>query len=520
MEIRKRYTKRALCFLMAVVLMFSMMLITGAIDLEDDVAATGATGTVYYENASNWSTVYCYMWNSSGESKNAEWPGIQMTNVEGNVWKYTTGTDYANCIFNNGGNGQQTSDLQFPGDGQIFRNGSWGVYDKHVTDPTQPTQPTSPTSPTSPTTPPTPPTPTDGVMVYFKNTENWSTVKCYMWNSENDKNAGWPGASMTPVGEGIYQYQVPASYKNIIFNNGGSTQTGDMTFPGNGYMYDFSTKQWEIYDTSPISVISYAAENADIIYKGMDVTMKTTAVSSGGVVTYKFSVVDPSGKTTVISNYSSKNTAVWTASAVGSYTVICEYKDTTGNTNKRELKFSVLDDSTVEDPIIKKVSPAPGQIKKGSATRFDITAGGGNEGTKLLFYKYTVKDASGKIVNVPYYTKNANYSFTPAALGTYTVTVSVQSSYNKLIERTFTYESVANPTPGDPEPPVPVGLKGDSDGDGEVSVMDATIIQRHLAQQVSLDEIVFANANVDGDSELSVMDATMIQRFLAQIITW
>lgn len=517
MEIRKRYTKRALCFLMAVMLMFSMMLVTGAIDLEDDIAATGATGTVYYQNTGNWSTVYCYMWNGSGGTKNAEWPGIQMTSVEDGVWKYTTSTDYANCIFNNGGNGQQTGDLQFPGDGQIYNNGSWSKYDKHVDTPTS-EQPT--TNPDPDPTPTTPPGPVTGTMVYLKNSANWGAVKCYMWKDGAGSNAGWPGASMTSIGDNVYQYQVTGDFNMIIFNNGSdSGKTGDMQFPGNGYIYDNSTGEWDIYDTSPIRVTVFGAENADVIYKGMDVTLKTTANSTGGIVSYKFSVKDPSGKTTVISNFSSKNTAVWTPTAVGKYTVTYNYKDAAGNENQRTKDFDVLDDSAVAEPIIKKVSPAPGEIKKGEASNISVTAGGGNEGTKLLFYKYTVKDASGKIVNVPYYTKNASYKFTPAALGTYTVTVSVQSSSNKLAERTFTYESVTNPTL-DPDDPIPGGLKGDADGDGEVSVMDATLIQRYLAQQVTIDAIIFENANVDGDTELSVLDATGIQRFIAKIITW
>ncbi len=59
---------------------------------------------------------------------------------------------------------------------------------------------------------------------------------------------------------------------------------------------------------------------------------------------------------------------------------------------------------------------------------------------------------------------------------------------------------------------------GDTDLDGELSVMDATAIQLHLAQIVSLNELGLSLADTDNDSSVSVMDATQIQLFLAQII--
>ena len=61
-------------------------------------------------------------------------------------------------------------------------------------------------------------------------------------------------------------------------------------------------------------------------------------------------------------------------------------------------------------------------------------------------------------------------------------------------------------------------LLGDVDNDGVVSVMDATQIQRSMAQLVELDAAAVKRADVDFDTIVSVMDATAIQRFVAQII--
>ena len=73
--------------------------------------------TVYCYNAAGWSNLHCYAWSPVGTSAvdNAAWPGAAMeaTGYDG-VWSYSCEHgQYANCIFNNGGNGEQTADLTF-----------------------------------------------------------------------------------------------------------------------------------------------------------------------------------------------------------------------------------------------------------------------------------------------------------------------------------------------------------------------------------------------------------------------
>ncbi len=59
---------------------------------------------------------------------------------------------------------------------------------------------------------------------------------------------------------------------------------------------------------------------------------------------------------------------------------------------------------------------------------------------------------------------------------------------------------------------------GDVDGDGKVSILDATAIQQHLADITQVSEDTMLAADADKDSVLSVMDATHIQRFIARLI--
>ena len=60
-------------------------------------------------------------------------------------------------------------------------------------------------------------------------------------------------------------------------------------------------------------------------------------------------------------------------------------------------------------------------------------------------------------------------------------------------------------------------ILGDVDGDGEVNIIDATLIQRYLAD-IPLDfELDKKVADIDGDGEVSIIDATLIQRWLADL---
>ena len=63
-------------------------------------------------------------------------------------------------------------------------------------------------------------------------------------------------------------------------------------------------------------------------------------------------------------------------------------------------------------------------------------------------------------------------------------------------------------------------LYGDADGDGTVTILDVTRIQRHLVDiNPPISEENMKAAIVSGDDELSIIDATLIQRWLVGIIS-
>ena len=121
--------------------------------------------------------------------------------------------------------------------------------------------------------------------------------------------------------------------------------------------------------------------------------------------------------------------------------------------------------------------------------------------------------------------------------------MSVQNSDNALAERTYTYQSVNEITEDPSETPTEIPTDGPTDAptqkptvtpggslngtnprvinsDGEVTVIDATLIQQCVAQIISTSDINFNNADVNADTTISVVDATLIQRFVAKLENW
>ena len=345
-------------------------------------------------------------------------------------------------------------------------------------------------------------------------------------------------------------YTAKKKYAKCIFNNG-NDQTDDLT-ANYGQIYDRSTKQWSPYDVNDLRITSFTADPASDVYTGSEVTLTAEAASkSSSNVFYKFSVTNASGGSSVVSDFSTAKSVSWTPTAAGSYTVTLDVKDDAGNDNSRTLSLTVAPDTGVTNPIIKKVTPANlNLIKMGSTATVSVTAGGGQTGTNLLFYKYVVTDPNG-VPNVPYYTLNNTYQFKPSMKGNYTVDVFVQASDNSTISKTYTYtstdgniptptEPVTQPQPTTQKPttttPVPTTVPattsaptptvapttspsgyrfGDANQDGDVNIMDVTYIQKHCAEYADARTIDLSLADINRDGIMTVSDATALQYILA-----
>lgn len=171
----------------------------------------GTDNSAYIDKPSNWGTVYCYVYSADNETtKNAAWPGVQMTNVSGSIYKYDVPSTISNprVIFTDGTNqypAAMQAGLTLNGK-MIYQNGSWTTYTDNVV--------------------------TSNV-AYIRTTSSWGTsLYCYAYASANEsiKNAVWPGAQMTCVAGNLYKYEVPASIASprVIFTDGVNQYPGAM----------------------------------------------------------------------------------------------------------------------------------------------------------------------------------------------------------------------------------------------------------------------------------------------------
>lgn len=135
---------------------------------------------------------------------------------------------------------------------------------------------------------------------------------CYMWIDGNNNNSKWPGVKMTKVKDNIYSYTLDNDYVNVIFNNGSGNQTGDMTYPGDNQIYNFSTGKWSVYDVSAskpgISVdkkdkTSFKTETLDVAITVTNADSAQYKVDNGEWVAFSNSATATVGKDTAINAY-------------------------------------------------------------------------------------------------------------------------------------------------------------------------------------------------------------------------
>ncbi len=191
-----------------------------------------------------------------------------------------------------------------------------------------------------------------GDKVYVKVPSSFGKPNCYMWNSSSDANKAWPGAAMTDEGDGVYSYTLTKDYKNVIFNNG-SSQTDDLTYPGNNQIYDYETGKWSIYSLEglpPVVTVdkktgssfktdtvdvTITVKNADTAKYSVDngseksfsdsITVKLGAgVAYGSTTTLKVTAVNENGTTEESYVYTKKQAGVssgdgHTTEALGGY---------------------------------------------------------------------------------------------------------------------------------------------------------------------------------------------------------
>ncbi|HCA05538.1 MAG TPA: hypothetical protein DEO32_06555 [Ruminococcaceae bacterium] len=273
-----------------------------------------------------------------------------------------------------------------------------------------------------------------GDTVYVKLNNGWSSVHCYMWNSDSDKNAEWPGPLMTKVADGVYSYTLPKAYSNIIFNNGSGgsgNQTDDMTYPGGGQIYDLKGNSWSKY--------SGGSQNPTQATQATQSTQKPAPSDS-----YTVYLKNTAGWSTAYCymwNSDSDSNSAWPGQTmtkvednVYSYTSSKSFTNCIfnggGDQNKTAdltTKYGQIYDNSTNTWSVYDTSPL--QVKSYSADptenvytgmEVSLAAKAASTGGTVV-YKFSVTNASGGTsVIAQNYTGAA--SWTPSAAGNYTIT--------------------------------------------------------------------------------------------------
>ena len=98
--------------------------------------------------------------------------------------------------------------------------------------------------------------------IYYKRTDNWSNVYAYYWSSQNEQLSVWPGVQMENVEGDIYSIDLPAGSEYIVFNDGNTLKTKDISLAGANKLY--ADEQWSDYSVTVTDDEPATQDSSDI----------------------------------------------------------------------------------------------------------------------------------------------------------------------------------------------------------------------------------------------------------------
>ena len=353
----------------------------------------------YLDKPSGWGTPYCYAYQviDGVIVENAEWKGVQMTLVSGNIYKCEMPENLTapNIIFTDGNTqypGMDEDGLVLNGE-MIYQNGQWKTY-----------------NPDDPIDPEDPITYYDNGVYFDNSSANWSTVYAYFFSGSGTVGAEWPGTQMKVVDGKIYGLELDANFSatNVVFNNGNNgAQTGNCTFKMNGKYNNSSTEPIEII--TPVVKGTVTVKYVDA--SGNSIADSTTLTGKVGD-SYTTSAKTISGYTLKTTPNNAKGT--YTKAAI---TVTYVYEKEADNTPKVNASF------------------ASGESFKTETKTITLTLANATKG------KYSVDNGP-----VKEFTGSVDVVLGQGKVADSTVTVKATAIGSTTKEYTFTYNKVFNGT--------------------------------------------------------------------------
>jgi len=344
----------------------------------------------------------------------------------------------------------------------------------------------------------------DGVTVYYDNSQtNWSSVYCYVYNSDSDSYIKWPGQAMTSIGGNIYGYNIPAAYVNgkVLFSNNAGNQIPGPQEPGlnigsQNMIYRNGT--WAVYPTSPTTQQTDPPETYPSVQPATDppetdpTSPPATDPPETDPLTQPASYpTEPSSTVTEGPKYEVSSAK---AKAGGAVNLTLSIKDNPGIislNNKIIFDENVLELVSAEDTRLLKGfrQPSPDKVSPYTLLWIDAVLPAVNN------------NADGVIIKLNFNVKEKTDE------GNYTVSVEAIDARNTSGAKVNFANAKGTIT-------VKNFMLGDLDGDGKVTTWDAVLFERYLAGW-NVGSIELLAADIDGNGEVTTWDAVLLERYLA-----
>lgn len=180
---------------------------------------------------------------------------------------------------------------------------------------------------------------------------------------------------------------------------------------------------------SPIKIESNVTVSS--VYVGGKATVKATASNGKAPYQYKFAYKLNSGSWVMIKNYSSSNTATFTMSKAGTYTIRAYTKDKINTQIYCDIKTTAKVKPTA---LANKSTIGSTTINLGKTVKVTSKASGGTSPYTYAYY-YQVQDGTKKTYKT--FSKTATATIKLPAAGYYTVQSVVKDKTGKTVSKTF-----------------------------------------------------------------------------------
>ena len=370
-----------------------------------------APGVVFDNESYNWAKVYAYVYDSS-KNNNAAWPGVAMTEVDGNYYTYEIPSNLSGqlyVIFNNG------SGVQYPtGEGLAMLSTEKKLFvDNKLIDLPESSSLSVRLSASKSTI-----DVGDTVTLTATATDNDGSVEYQFSSSDGTVIKSYSSASSciwTPTEAGTYTITVKAK---------DSSSTASATTK-----ITVNKKETPVTPLENNSTISSTSIN-----KGDTITIN--AVAAGGTAPYKYAITakhSTASAWTSLKGYNTTATHTWKPGLTGTYQVCVKVRDTN---NEEVKKFFTVKVNAVTTPLTNNSTVSKTTINKGESITLKAVAAGGTAP-----YKYAMSarhSTASAWTSLKGYNTTATHTWTPGKTGTYQVCVKVKDAKGTEVKKFFT----------------------------------------------------------------------------------